>query len=301
MIPAGVLFIDKQPGMTSFSSLGSIKRRISKKVGHTGTLDKFARGLLVVLVGPFTKLNPFFTSLDKQYQAVFRFGLETETLDPEGAVTAEGPVPELEQVLEACTAFTGTQMQVPPIYSAVHVNGKRAYQQARKGENVDIPAREITITSMVVDAWEPPFLRVTIDCTKGTYIRSLARDMGKYMGSCGYVTELTRTRVGQFKLSDAKTADETTTSDLMYGKELFSALGDYSIAVINESYTQSILNGILPKRAWIDELEASKQAEHCVLYNHQGMLLGLANIEKDRNNGIQFRSYTFVVPTGSIS
>jgi tRNA pseudouridine55 synthase len=298
MSPAGVLLIDKQPGETSFRSLGSIKRTICKKVGHTGTLDKFATGLLVVLVGPFTKLNPFFTNLDKEYKAVFRFGMETETLDPEGAITDTGPVPDLEAIERACEAFTGTQMQRPPLYSAVHVDGKRAYKRARDGEQVELDAREITISSIDIDAWQPPYLHLTISCSKGTYIRSLARDMGRSMDTCAFVSELRRTRVGPFTLEQAKPAEEASLADVRGNREIFQDLGGFSFGVIREDMIDRLRNGVLAGFDWLSDYEYVPDSSFCVFFDEKGSLAALGRIESADSDFLTCSSYVFVVPAG---
>jgi tRNA pseudouridine55 synthase len=298
MSPAGVLLIDKQPGETSFRSLGSIRRTMCKKVGHTGTLDKFATGLLVVLVGPFTKLNPFFTNLDKEYKAVFRFGMETETLDPEGAITETGPVPDLEAIQHACEAFTGTQMQRPPLYSAVHVDGKRAYKRARDGEQVELVAREITVSSIIIDAWQPPYLHLRISCSKGTYIRSLARDMGKCMGTCAFVSELSRTRVGPFLLEQAKPAEQASIADVRGDREIFESLGGFSYGVVRQDVIDKVKNGMLAGIDWLSDYEYVPDSSFCVFYDERGSLAALGRIEAADPNSITCSSYVFVVPAG---
>ncbi len=201
--PQGLAVCYKAPGITSFSYLGAIKRYANtRKVGHTGTLDKFATGMLIALIGPWTKLGELFTGQDKHYEAVFHFGEERSTLDPEGDIVREAEVPSLEAIEAVLPQFFGRIMQVPPQFSAVHVGGKRAYQQAAKGEVVEIPPREIEIYAFEIVSWETPRLRVRIHCSKGTYIRSLARDLARACDSAAYVEELHRSVVGPFVLSD---------------------------------------------------------------------------------------------------
>src|SRR5690554_2719696 len=152
---AALLLLDKPPGVTSFKALGEVKRLFSK-VGHTGTLDKFAEGLLVVLTGPFTKLNPLITPLDKSYLATIKFGEETDTLDPEGEVIAQADVPEFEEIERGVNQFKGTFMQTPPLYSALHVDGERAHRLVRDGVEFDLPPREVEIYSSTIVQWEKP-------------------------------------------------------------------------------------------------------------------------------------------------
>jgi tRNA pseudouridine55 synthase len=164
-------------------------------------LDSFAEGLLVVLVGKFTKFNPLFTAFDKLYEADFTFGSETDTLDPTGEPVFAGPVPEAPGELAA--RWIGEQMQVPPDYSAVHVAGRRASDRIRAGQTLELPARPVTIYSLDVLAWSSPVLTVRIHCSKGTYVRSLARDWGRACGSGAYVSRLKRLSVGPFELPHA--------------------------------------------------------------------------------------------------
>lgn len=203
--------LNKQPGYTSFESLGPVKRAFATgKVCHTGTLDKFARGLLVVLVGPAVKLASWFVSGDKRYRAVFKFGEETDTLDPGGVVTAAAPVPSREALEGVIPRFTGEIEQVPPLYSAVHVNGKRAHELARSLQGKEKAAadremkkRKVIVHSAALLSWDPPLAELEIHCSKGTYIRSLARDMALAAGSRAHVVSLTRTAVGNFSLAEA--------------------------------------------------------------------------------------------------
>ena len=185
-----VICTTKEAGVTSFQSLRAVKAAYpAQKVGHTGTLDRFAGGLMIVLVGEATRLNPFFTGFDKSYRAVMRFGVQTDTLDPEG---------EIEAVLPS---FTGKTLQRPPVYSAIHVGGKRAYREARKGREIEMPEREIEISRLSIVSYDPPYLAFDASVSKGTYIRSLARDIALSLGSCAHLTALDRYRVGPFDSS----------------------------------------------------------------------------------------------------
>ncbi|AEC01824.1 tRNA pseudouridine(55) synthase TruB [Parasphaerochaeta coccoides] len=206
---SSILLLRKPPGVTSFASLFPIKHLVSPHVGHAGTLDKFADGLMIVLTGKLTRLNPVFSGLDKKYRAVFHFGRETDTLDPEGDVVAEAPVPDEAIIREAINSgFLGTVMQRPPAFSAIHVGGERAHRLVRSGRPVDIPERPVTIHSFNVVSWEPPFLTADIHVSKGTYIRSIARDLGHACASHCFVQHLTRTAIGPYTLEEAVTADD---------------------------------------------------------------------------------------------
>ena len=210
--PAGYLLLNKNPGITSFGSLGSVKKALDTgKVCHTGTLDKFARGLLVILTGRAVKLAPWFSGCGKSYRAVLRFGEETDTLDPEGKVIASGPLPSRETVEALFPAFTGTIEQAPPLYSAIHIDGKRAHELARQGREPEMKKRPVTIYGLSLLSWDPPHAELEVRCSAGTYIRSLARDLALAAGSRSHLRELTRTAVGNFSLDEALSLPERKT------------------------------------------------------------------------------------------
>ena len=228
----GILLLNKPSGITSFKALGSVKKQLkfyndgSKvKVGHTGTLDCFAEGLLVVLTGKLTRLNQFFTDFDKTYEAVIEFGRQTTTLDPEGEIIKTGKIPDLDVIKDKLSYFIGKIKQRPPVFSAVHVNGERAYKKALRGELDELPEREITIYSFEITEWNPPFLKCVIHCSKGTYIRSIARDLGLMCGSCAHLSALKRTSVGPYSLSESIEPDNFNPSgDLKTGISAFKEL-----------------------------------------------------------------------------
>jgi tRNA pseudouridine55 synthase len=200
----GYLLLRKRPGETSFAALARVKRRCgTSRVGHCGTLDKFAEGLLVVLVGRATRLVPYFTSAAKEYEALIRFGVETATLDPDGEVVATAGIPSLSDLEAALPSFRGPILQRPPEYSAVHVDGKRAYKRVLAGETVELPARPVTVDVLELVAYAEGIARIRVVCSKGTYIRSLARDIALAAGSRAHLTGLIRTASGGFLLSEA--------------------------------------------------------------------------------------------------
>jgi tRNA pseudouridine55 synthase len=202
--PSGLILLHKQPGITSFDALRDIKRVLNTgKAGHTGTLDKFAEGLLLVLTGRALKLSQWFTHCDKQYEGVMCFGTETDTLDPEGAVIANAPVPGRDAVEAALAQFRGDIEQAPPAYSAIHIDGERASTLARRGDAPEMRKRPVHVYRLELLSWEPPLARIFVHCSSGTYIRSLARDIALAAGSRAYLTALVRTQVAGFKLEDA--------------------------------------------------------------------------------------------------
>jgi len=207
--PSGLILLHKQPGITSFDSLRDIKRILGTgKAGHTGTLDKFAEGLLLVLTGRALKLSRWFTGCDKQYEGTVCFGVETETLDPEGAPVANAPLPSREAVESALSLFCGEIQQAPPAYSAIHIDGERASVLARRGEIPEMQKRPVTIHRLELLSWEPPYARIFVHCSSGTYIRSLARDIALAAGSRAHLTALVRTKVGKFEIGEVENGQQ---------------------------------------------------------------------------------------------
>ncbi|MDR3201507.1 MAG: tRNA pseudouridine(55) synthase TruB [Spirochaetales bacterium] len=240
----GLLLLSKPCGITSFAALAAVKKKLgTQKVGHTGTLDKFAEGLLVVLCGRYTRLAPFISGMDKRYSGIFEFGAETATLDPEGEIVRRGSLPEAEAIESAVKNLTGPIMQRPPDFSAVHIDGKRAYERALRGEDVEIPERPVTIYSFDIQDWQPPFLSCSVHCSKGTYIRSLARDLGRAVSSCAYVKSLRRTQVGPFILDEAVSLDEFSLECVKSGREFLERLVPGKSAVVKDGYYESLRMG----------------------------------------------------------
>jgi tRNA pseudouridine55 synthase len=166
-------------------------------------LDKFASGLLIVLAGPAGKLAPWFLGCGKEYEGTVKFGAETDTLDPEGEVVAEGKLPSREAIEAALPAFRGEILQAPPAYSAVHIDGMRAHELARQGSVPEMKKRPVTVYELEITSWEPPFAGIRVHCSSGTYIRSLARDIALAAGTRAHLVRLFRTRIGGFNASDA--------------------------------------------------------------------------------------------------
>lgn len=240
-----VILVDKGEGITSFDCLGRIKRNVNKKTGHCGTLDKFAHGLMIVLCGSYTHMVPAFMGLDKTYEAEIEFGRMTDTLDPEGEVVETSPVPSEEVILSAVRRLTGVQMQLPPVYSAIHVNGKRSYQMARSGaSDVDLTPRLINIYSAEVLSWKSPVLTIRLHVSKGTYIRSFARDLGHMCFSSAFVRTLYRTQIGPFRVEDAvRYDDEVALKGIPEGRELISMLPGAKEIEINDIEAFKAANG----------------------------------------------------------
>ena len=205
--PDGVLLLDKPAGLTSTRTLARAKRALgSLKGGHTGTLDPFATGLLPLVFGEATKFSRFLIDARKAYEATLRLGEETPTGDTEADVTKRAPVDvDLARIDEVLTAFVGHQDQVPPMHSAVRIEGRRLYDLARAGQHVERPARRIEIASLARLGFDGRDLRVRVECSKGTYVRTLAQDVGAALGCGAHLVELRRTAVGDLRLADAVT------------------------------------------------------------------------------------------------
>jgi len=218
----GILLIDKPKGWTSFDVVNKVRRMVQQSelntsnkkrfpVGHTGTLDPMATGLLVLLLGTYTKQAPGLTKLDKTYDVTMKLGETSTTGDTEGELT---PISDAQPLSEAVAAalqqFVGDQMQVPPAFSAIKINGQRAYKLAREGKTPELKARPVHIEQITLDDYEYPFVHFTAEVSSGTYIRSLVEDLGKTLETGAYMSDLRRTKVGKFSLDDALAMDDLT-------------------------------------------------------------------------------------------
>lgn len=226
-----ILLVDKPAGVSSFGVVARVRRRLSEeagyvevvgkdgvtrqkrkkvKVGHTGTLDPFATGLLILLVGKGTKRANEFLKLDKEYIATLRLGANSTTGDPEGEIT-EHEICEIlnKEAVEKCVEkLVGENSQRVPAYSAVKINGQRAYKLAREGKQVEMPVRKVKVYKIEILSYEWPELKIRCKVSSGTYIRALAEDIGKALGTGAYLTELRRTQVGEYRVEGARLIDE---------------------------------------------------------------------------------------------
>ncbi|OYP37270.1 tRNA pseudouridine(55) synthase TruB [Rhodopirellula sp. MGV] len=208
----GFLNCNKPAGFSSRDLVNVIQRRLrgkKVKLGHCGTLDPLADGVLVVAVGPASRLVPFVHETSKQYHGSFRLAAESPTGDVEFEPTLfeDHPIPSLEQIESACREFTGSIEQIPPAYSAIKIDGRRAYDLAREGQQVEVPPRTVTIHSLSVIRYAYPDFELSITCSTGTYIRTLGIDIAKSLGTTAVMTNLCRTRVGEFKLAQSHHID----------------------------------------------------------------------------------------------
>ncbi len=203
-----VINLDKAPSLTSYDAVDEIKRLLGvRKVGHAGSLDPFATGVLLVCTGRATKVTRFLMDLEKSYAGTIRLGSETDTDDSTGEVVAEKRdfAVSAEELSRAAATFTGRILQKPPRVSALKRNGRRFYEMARRGESFEPDARNVTIHEFVITAFDAPDVRFVMRCSRGTYVRSVARDLGRLLGCGGHLKELRRTRVGQFAVEESIT------------------------------------------------------------------------------------------------
>jgi tRNA pseudouridine55 synthase len=212
MMTDGIILIDKPAGMTSFGVVARVRRVLTQaaqkkvKVGHTGTLDPFATGLMILVIGKECKNAEQYSKLDKVYEATFHLGQTSTTGDPEGELTDVSDIqPTKAQIETALAQFTGDIMQRPPIFSAIKIAGKRAYKLARDGQEVEIPERPVTIHSLELLDYTYPELKIRTHVSSGTYIRSLCVDIGEVLGTGAYCTALRRLSINKWSIDDAQT------------------------------------------------------------------------------------------------
>ena len=207
MTEDGMILVDKPAGITSFGVVARVRRQLTQqlgkkaKVGHTGTLDPFATGLMIIVTGKECRNAGSYSKLDKEYEATITLGLNSTTGDPEGELTAISDAqPAKEAIQAALKQFTGEITQRPPIFSAIKINGRRAYDLARKGEVVEMPERQVTVYALELIEYAYPEVKIRIHVSSGTYIRTIAEDVGKVLGTGGYCSELRRTKVGEWSV-----------------------------------------------------------------------------------------------------
>jgi tRNA pseudouridine55 synthase len=278
----GLLVIDKPAGITSRDAVNRTQGWLPRgtRVGHTGTLDPLATGVLPVCIGDATKLVPFLMGGDKEYEAEARLGVTTDTLDAEGKVTSETNAAGIGRadVEAALAAFRGPILQRPPMHSALKVNGQRLYDLARQGIEVERVERPIIVHSLTLTAFASPTLALHIRCGKGTYIRSLVADLGAALGVGAHMTALRRTRVGAFTLATAVAPDALSpTMPLMSPAD---ALADLASVQLLAEQVRDVRDG---KVRVIEALVVPEGAdEHVRLLGPDGMLIAVANVDEGR-------------------
>ena len=216
----GILLIDKPAEMTSFGVVARVRRVLSNqqgkkvKVGHTGTLDPFATGLMIIVVGKECKNAGTYSKLDKVYEATIQLGHTSTTGDPEGVLTAVSDrQPTREEIEQTLRQFVGTITQRPPIYSAIKIDGERAYKLARAGKAVEVPERQVVVHSIELIEYSYPVLRIRAHVGSGTYIRTLAQDIGEALGTGAYTTQLRRTSIAEWLIDQAVTLESMGVAD----------------------------------------------------------------------------------------
>lgn len=208
----GILLVDKPAGITSHDIVDRLRRKLKmKKIGHAGTLDPLATGLMIMLIGKATKVSQFLISLDKSYEGEFLLGIETDSQDADGEVVSEKPLPEdidEEMMLKEMKSFLGDQYQTPPMFSAKKIKGVPLYKMARKGKTVEREPRFIRINEFCLMNWNLPKGKFSLSCSKGTYVRTVLHDLGQNLGCGAHLTGLRRTKIDQFGIENASPLEE---------------------------------------------------------------------------------------------
>lgn len=290
----GILIIKKEKGCTSHDVVAKVKKVTKTKVGHTGTLDPMATGVLPLLLGEGTKLSKYLIEHDKVYEAVIQLGQKTDTADSEGKTIEEKKVDKsifkIEKIQSALQQLEGKQMQKPPIYSAIKIKGKKLYEYARKNEEVEVPEREIEIYSLQLISYNEVEKTISfkVYCSKGTYIRSLCETIAEKLGTIGYMKELNRIQVGKFTIEQAvsiKEIEKLETSELMKQEEKYQDTNfwknnlitieqffkDRASIILNERQLALFFNGVQQTRKEKDEIYK--------VYNEKNEFIGTGVIE----------------------
>lgn len=278
----GVLNIYKPKGFTSHDIVNKTRKIAGmKKVGHTGTLDPMAEGVLPLCLGKATRIAEYLTGEDKEYIAEITLGIATDTLDAEGEVIQECCVPELSEEIISKTInnFVGKLIQIPPIYSAIKKDGKPLYKYARAGEEMDIPGRKIEIYYIKLNSFHENKINIKVGCSKGTYIRSLARDIGEDLGSCAHLTMLLRTKSGKFIEEESVTLEKLKEEGVE--KHIISideAIPEFDSLKLNKDDSKKASLGNL---IYLDINEYSKMEDsnNVKIFAHDGSLIGIGTLE----------------------
>lgn len=287
---SGIINVYKEKGFTSFDVVAKLRGILkTKKIGHTGTLDPDAEGVLPVCIGRATKVCDILTDKDKVYEAVMLLGVETDTQDTSGEVLKELPVEVSEEAIkEAILSFVGEYAQVPPMYSALKVNGKKLYELAREGKTVERKARNVQIFSIEILEIDLPRVRMSVHCSKGTYIRTLCHDVGQKLGCGGCMDKLLRTKVGVFELADTlklaeidALAREGLVEDRIISvDELFE---DYTKVWMKQEFDVVVHNGNRVKKRMFEE-KLSSNTERLRVYDSKGEFIGIYEYSEERSD-----------------
>ena len=282
----GIIIINKEKKYTSNDVVQIVKHTLNEKVGHTGTLDPNATGVLPILIGKGTKISKYLIDHDKIYETVLQLGKKTDTGDGEGKVLEEENVEKNilseENIDKVLNDFIGKQTQIPPMYSAIKVDGKKLYDYARKGEQVNVPTRNIEIYDLKlknIDT-ENSQIEIRVECSKGTYIRTLCKDIAKKLGTIGYMKELNRIQVGRFNIKDSIKIDDLKNNkdNVEYLKaniiEIEDILKDKEKMVLDEKKLEKFLNGV--------KIDTSCNNGIYRLYDDKGVFLGTGIVENKK-------------------
>ncbi|MFC1810258.1 tRNA pseudouridine(55) synthase TruB [Patescibacteria group bacterium] len=274
----GFLNIYKEKGKTSFDVIRELRKKLNiKKIGHTGTLDPLAEGVLIVAVGQATKLIEFMMKDEKDYSAEIILGKNSDTYDAEGKIEDVGnQKPDFDKVQEVVGTFIGEIEQIPPKYSALKINGKKAYEMARNGEEFEMKSRKVTIKNIAIIDYKYPFLEIDVSCSSGTYIRSLANDIGKKLETGAYLNALKRTRVGNFIIKNSINLKEFKESDII---PVEAVSLNYECIEIDENDLKKLNLG-----QFIEKNEIKDQIV-CAFYNNK--LIGI--IERTKNGLYKYK------------
>lgn len=288
----GIFNIYKEKGFTSHDVVAIVRRTIHmKKVGHTGTLDPDAEGVLPVCVGKATKLSDVIMDGRKSYRAMLRLGITTTTEDASGEVLETKPVDFNEDNIRAVVAsFIGKLEQVPPMYSAVKVNGKKLYELAREGKEIERKSRTIEVYDIRIRQFLPPDrVELDVNCSKGTYIRTLCSDIGEKLGCGGHMAELLRTATGAFSLDNAIKLEELKTLAEQERAEeailtMEKALKDFPVVKVSEKSEKFLYNGAkIQERFFTEKPVSYREGDIVAVYDHENNLVGLHEIKKEEN------------------
>lgn len=283
----GIILINKQKGYTSHDAVNKVKHILNEKVGHTGTLDPNATGLLPILVGKGTKLSQYLINHDKEYEVELKLGIKTDTADSEGKILEEkevmGSILEKENLQTILESFIGKQKQVPPMYSAIKVNGKKLYEYARKNIKIELQPREIEIYKIVlldINKTEK-IIKFSVKCSKGTYIRSLCEDIAKGLGTIGYMKELNRTKVGIFNIENSISVEELEKhkeeknileSHIISIENVFIQIyGNDNFVSLDDKKLELLYNGVKLKTDMEDGLYR--------IYNEEKVFIGIGSVQ----------------------
>ena len=270
----GIIIVNKPKGYTSHDVVNKIRKIYNtKKVGHTGTLDPNATGVLPILIGKATKLSEYLSDHDKTYTATIKLGEKTDTGDAEGKIIEAKPVqiPNKNEVENILKLFLGKQMQTPPMYSAIKINGKKLYEYAREGKQVEVPKREINIYSIKLESIENLEVKFTVSCSKGTYIRSLCEDIASKLGTVGFMKELVRIQVDKFKIDEAyKLEDIEKNKEVIKIISIENIFSDKEQVILTNDKLSLFLNG--------GRIKTDKKDGIVKIYDEKNQFIGIGTI-----------------------